>query len=237
MNNDRDGTSALLEWWLPRWDTWTLAPSLHPSATSARAAFRRPSGWQWPAARRPLLSRWRIARPGAAALAATGTFAAALPLVIGRDAVVAGANAHTARNLRGRARLAALDAYDARALPAAVIYDPLRKTSGGRAVPLLTMEVEARPAHRSAAASRNPQRPFLAAGRALRHRRDLRRPGALARDEPLGLQVGRMGRSLPTWSLQPKAGDRWQTTLDLPVDASFIGLRGSTRWNARSRPS
>ena len=43
---------------------------------------------------------------------------------------------------------------------------------------------------------------------------------------PLSLQVGRNGPPLQTWTLQPQPGEQWQTTLWLPVDASFVGLRG-----------
>ena len=225
MNNDRDGTSALLEWWLPRWDTWTLAPSF--TRRDLSDALVQTAVWLAVAGgAAALLSRWRLTRPGAAALAACGTFAAALGVVIVVMPWFPGpVNAHP-RDLRGRARVAALDAYDARALPAAVIYDPLRKTAAAETIPLLTMEVE--PGLRT-----DPQplrvihngRFSLPAGRY-----DIavtfgdRVP---SRAESLGLQVGRMGPPFATWSLRPNAGERWQTTLDLPVDASFIGLRGS----------
>jgi hypothetical protein len=49
---------------------------------------------------------------------------------------------------------------------------------------------------------------------------------AAGRAYPLSLQIGRNGPPLQTWQLQPAAGERWQSTLWLPVDASFVGLRG-----------
>jgi hypothetical protein len=47
------------------------------------------------------------------------------------------------------------------------------------------------------------------------------------RAQPISLQIGRNGPPFQTWTLQPQAGQQWQTTLWLPVDANFVGLRGS----------
>lgn len=43
---------------------------------------------------------------------------------------------------------------------------------------------------------------------------------------PLSLQIGRNGPPMHTWQLQPQPHQKWETTLWLPVDASFVGFRG-----------
>ena len=77
VSNGRDGTSALLEWWSPRWELWTLAPSfiVHEAPT----ALLHAAAWLAIAARGRLLSRTRAA-PGPAPRrsAACGVFGAAL---------------------------------------------------------------------------------------------------------------------------------------------------------------
>jgi hypothetical protein len=40
------------------------------------------------------------------------------------------------------------------------------------------------------------------------------------------MQIGRNGPPLQTWMLQPQPQEQWHTTLWLPVDANFVGLRG-----------
>ncbi|MGH9199920.1 MAG: hypothetical protein ACRD2A_01640, partial [Vicinamibacterales bacterium] len=37
----------------------------------------------------------------------------------------------------------------------------------------------------------------------------------------------RIGPPLSTWTVDMRANQRWQTSVDLPVDASFVGFRGS----------
>ena len=56
----------------------------------------------------------------------------------------------------------------------------------------------------------------------------------------IGLQVGRVGPPLRTWTIAPAT--RWTTTLDLPANARFVGFRASpdsdgrgARADARSR--
>jgi hypothetical protein len=44
---------------------------------------------------------------------------------------------------------------------------------------------------------------------------------------PLALQVGRNGPPLHTWTVEAKPGQAFQATLWLPLDESFVGLRGS----------
>jgi hypothetical protein len=49
---------------------------------------------------------------------------------------------------------------------------------------------------------------------------------AFDRPYPLSLQIGRNGPPLQTWDLAPQPRQLWQTTVWLPLDASFVGLRG-----------
>ena len=224
INNGRDGTSALLEYWQPRWELWTLAPTF--IAHEWTTAWLHSLWWLAVAAAAAMvLGRFGKLRPGAAALAAAGTFAAALAIV----AVTIGwlpADPPLPRvDLGARSRLAALDGFDARVRPASMIYDPLRSASSRDVMPELTLAV--RPTQR-----KDPQpmrvihngRFSLPAGT---YRIDVQfGDEPPARALPLALQVGRVGPPLQTWTLQPERRQLWSTTLWLPVDANFVGLRG-----------
>jgi hypothetical protein len=226
VNNARDGSSALLEWWLPRWDVWTLAPSfVHRDAPLALAHTAVWLAVAAVAARG--LGRLRLAGPGAGALAASLTFGAALIAVAAVMPWLPAYGGDTPHaNLRARARLPALDAFDRRALPAALVFDPLREMDAAGVIPLLRLEVE--PGLRA-----DPQpvrvihngRFTLPAGR---YDIDVRfadqvPPASL----PLALQLGRVGPPFETWSVDVRSGEHWHATLDLAIDASFVGLRAT----------
>ncbi|HUQ88400.1 MAG TPA: hypothetical protein VM096_12625 [Vicinamibacterales bacterium] len=225
IGNARDGSSALLDFWSPRWDLWSLAPSFvrqeWPNAWLLTTWWLAVAG-----AAAFLMSRTRSSRAGASALFASITFAFAL-LVIAITApwLPSGrTEAHTI-DLSARARLAALDGFDARARPASIVYDPLRKAAAVEALPELVLSVK--PLQRS---DRQPVRVIhngrfsLPAGTyEVAVQFNNQPPVAPA---PLSLQIGRNGPPLQTWTLQPQAGQRWHTTLWLPVDANFVGLRG-----------
>jgi hypothetical protein len=128
-------------------------------------------------------------------------------------------------DLGARARLAALDGFDARVRPAAMIYDPLHRGASTDVVPQLTLGVK--PMQRT-----DPQpvrvihngRFTLPAGT---YRIDVtfnERGGEQA--WPLSLQIGRVGPPLESWTVRAQPGQTWTTTLWLPVNASFVGLRG-----------
>ena len=112
---------------------------------------------------------------------------------------------------------------------------PAAQGRRGRCAAAAGARREAAAAIGSAAGARDSQRPLLAAGRAPTTSRcssTITRPiGPL----PLSLQIGRNGPPLQTWTLQPQPGELWHTTLWLPVDASFVGLRGAGRARARDR--
>jgi hypothetical protein len=224
INNGRDGTSALLEFWSPRWELWTLAPTF--IAHEWTTAWLHSLWWLAIAAAAAFaLARVRSLRPGAAALAATATLGGALMLVAITLPWLPADPPLPRVDLGARSRLSALDGLDARVRPASMVYDPLRKGATVEVLPQLTLGVK--PMQRT-----DPQplrvihngRFSLPAGT---YRIDV-----LFSDQPpdralpLSLQVGRVGPPLQSWTLRPDAGQVWSTDLWLPVDANFVGLRG-----------
>ena len=128
--NGRDGTSTVLEWWSPRWELWTLAPSFifheAPTALAHSVLWLAVAGLAAAALRRS-----RAAIAGAAALTAFAVFVAALGIVAAIMPMLPHDPPMPRVNLQARSRLAALDRFDVQALPAAIVYDPLRKTNAG----------------------------------------------------------------------------------------------------------
>ena len=224
INNERDGTSSLLEYWSPRWALWTLAPTfiLQPTAiawiqTLWWVATAAGAGW--------FLSRHTTTRPGAAALVAAATLGAALLAVALTFPLLPAGVPMPRVDLGARSRLATLDGFDARVRPAAVIYDPLRKTGATAVLPQVRLGV--------LPGQRTRQQPV----RVLHNGRFSLPAGTYdvevrfndqvpAQPAPFSLQVGRVGPPLETWTLQPQPGDTWHTSLWLALDASFVGFRG-----------
>ena len=226
INNARDGTSALLDFWSPRWELWSLAPSFIGQHWTIAWLFTM---W-WMAIAFGgafLLARTRRTRAGMSALAAFAVFTICLAaLAITVPWLPSGRATRKTIDLSARARLAALDGFDARARPASVVYDPLHKGAAAEALPRLVLGVK--PMQRS-----DPQpvrvihngRFSLPAGTydiAVQFNAQL--PG---QSTQIALQIGRNGPPLQTWTVQPEPGRRWETELWLAADASFVGLRGS----------
>jgi hypothetical protein len=224
IDNGRDGTAALLEYWSPRWGMWSLAPTFTHDETYI--ASLHTLWWLAVAAGAAIvLARWRDLQPGAAALAAATVFGGALLILALTMPLLPSGDPRPAVDLGARSRLAALDAFDSRVRPVAVLYDPLRRVPAADVVPLLSMGVK--PQQRT-----DPQplrvihngRFSLPAGT---YELDV----LFGKDVPLrpttlSLQVGRVGPPLYSWTLQPKPGERHRTSLRLAVDASFVGFRG-----------
>jgi len=226
INNSRDGTSALLDYWSPRWQLWTLVPSF--IRQSWTMAWLYMIWWlAIAAAAAMLLSKIRSARPGVSALAAFGTFSAALMIIaVTLPWFPSGRAEARAIDLGARSRLAALDGFDARARPASILYDPIHKGAAADTLPQLILGVK--PMQRS---DQQPVRVIhngrfsLPAGTYdIAVQFGERTPDHAL---PLSLQIGRNGPPLQTWTLQPQPRERWHTTLWLPVDANFVGLRGA----------
>jgi hypothetical protein len=224
LNNARDGTSALLEFWSPRWELWSLAPTFIGQRWIL--AWAHTLWWLAIAAGAVMvLSRVRTTRAGVSALVAMATFGGALMAVAITVPWLPAGREQTPLDLGARSRLNALDGFDARARPASIVYNPLSRGAAVDALPQLVLGVK--PRQRS-----DPQpvrvihngRFSLPAGtyQIAVHFNDAV-PG---REQPLSLQIGRNGPPLQTWTFAPQPGQRWETTLWLPVDANFVGLRG-----------
>lgn len=221
--NDRDGAAALLEFWAPRWELWRLAPTFI-EGTWLRSTLHAAWWLTVASAGAFALSRVRTTRAGLSALAAAGTLVTALLVIMVARPLIGGEV--TGIDLSARARLTALDGYDARARPASLLYDPLHKGAAIDVLPQLVLGV--RPGQRI-----DPQpvrvihngRFSLPAGTYTIAVQFTDR--GLARPEPMSLQIGRNGPPMQTWTVEGHPRQLWQTTLWLPVDASFVGLRGS----------
>lgn len=224
INNGRDGTSSLLEYWSPRWELWRLAPTfilrdaltgwLHSLWWLAAAGG---AGW--------FLSTRKTIKPGVAALTAVTTFAVALLFVAATFPYLPAGVPMPSVDLGARSRLATLDGFDARVRPAGIIYDPMRKVAAPSVLPELRLGVL--PGQRT-----DPQ-PV----RVIHNGRFSLPAGTYdiavtfgnqvpSRPTPLSLQVGRVGPPLQSWTLQPAAGETWHTSLWLALDAGFVGFRG-----------
>jgi hypothetical protein len=225
INNNRDGTSALLDFWSPRWELWTLAPTFVAPNWTATAWLH--TAW-WLAigsAAAFVLTKIRSTRAGVSAVAAFATLAAALLLIAITMPLLPGGPPVPRIDLGARARLAALDGFDARARPASMIYDPLRKGAAVDALPQLVLSVH--PMQRSdpqpVRVIHNGRFSLPAGSYTIAVDFNDRTPD---RAHPLSLQIGRNGPPLQTWSMQPQPRQHWETSLWLPVDANFVGLRG-----------
>ena len=224
INNGRDGTSSLLDFWSPRWQLWSLAPTF--IADRWILAWLNTAAWLMVAtAAAVLLTRTRSTRAGVSALFAFATFAVSLSILAVTIPLLPTARPSRAIDLGARSRLAALDGFDARARPASIVYNPLSKGAAADALPELIVGVK--PGQRS-----DPQpvrvihngRFSLPAGNyTISVQFNDRVPD---RPMPLSLQVGRNGPPLQTWLMQPRAGEQFTSPLWLPLDASFVGLRG-----------
>jgi len=224
INNARDGTSSLLDFWSPRWPLWSLAPTF--IADRWFLAWLNTAWWLIVAAAAAfVLSRRPSTRAGVSAVTAFAAFAIALWLVAITVPLLPTARPQPAIDLGARARLAALDGFDSRARPASIVYDPLRKGAAGDALPQLILGVKAgqRADKQPVRVIHNGRFSLPAGNYTISVRFNEHATGA---EVPLSLQIGRNGPSLQTWMVQPQPGQQFQTPLWLPVDASFVGLRG-----------
>ncbi|MDH4063045.1 MAG: hypothetical protein OEW19_01495, partial [Acidobacteriota bacterium] len=222
--NGRDGTSSLLAWWSPRWELWTLAPTfIHHEAPTAIAHT-----FIWLAvagAAGAVLARIETRRPATSASAAFAVFATALAAASLIVPLLPDDPPLPRVNLHARSRLPALDDYDTRARPAALVFDPLRKTSAAEMLPALTLGV--------APGIRSDPQPLrvLHNGRFSLPAGEFRVDIAFAPGQPVAggtvsLQVGRTGPAFRDWRVEPPRVTL-RETFHLPADASFVGFRGS----------
>ena len=222
--NGRDGTSAVLEYWSPRWDAWSLAPTFifHEAPT----AWLHSLVWLAVAfAAAFALSRWRTRSAGGATLAAMGTFVAALVFIgmivlprLPADPPLPEANLLARPRLPHSRRLRRHGAADrgfATIRCTSTAASTLLPLGAVSVAPGRARRTRSRSACCTTAASRCPPAAISV---------DVAWADSLADAVPLGLQVGRIEPAWKTWSVQPQRGTHWETEFDLPVDASFVGL-------------
>jgi hypothetical protein len=170
---------------------------------------------------------WRLRRPadpGRAGLAACGIAGAALALVSLAVPALLERWLAPAPILSMRPQSPLLSDFDAQRRPLGVVYDPFRRVPAAAIPPLLAFVADARAqGERTGVDLLYGARWALPAGR---YEIDLDGGG---RGQPvqgeLGLQVGRLGPPLHTWTIAPTA--HWTTTVDLPANAHFVGFRAS----------
>jgi hypothetical protein len=218
LNNDRDGSAALLEWASPTWPLWPAFPSF--VAGSLVGAIERTLAWLALTA----VVAWlvHLLRPrefGAAALATLLLgFAGAVALVC---VVAAVTTMPPAPSPEGRGRVPLLDRFDAGRRPTAVLYDPLSLITATDALSRVTLS--ARPGLRTASQPIEllwNARFALPAGE---YRVRLTRTGATAATATtLALQIGLSGPPLEPWDV---TGPRWEHRFALPFDTGFVGFR------------
>ena len=227
--NGRDGTSSLLEWLSPRWPLWNLAPTF--IAHEAFRAMADVAVWllavwlgSW------VLGRVRARSRGGASLAAmAGAVAVVIVGAGGMRLLPATPTPLPGIDLRARSRLGVLDTFDHVTRPVALRYAPVRIASAGEIESTLAVSVS--PGLRT-----QPQplrvlhngRFSLPAGRyrAIVQWATLDPLPARAGSR-LGLQVGRIGEPLRQWTVSPAPGGTWQDEFWLPIDAGFVGFRGT----------
>jgi hypothetical protein len=218
----RDGVSRLLEYWSPSWRLWSLAPSFLMQAPGIAWAFTATWLIAIAAAAVALARLRRPFAPGAAGLAACGIAGGGVVLV--SLLVPAALDRWRAPGPPPglRAQMALLSDFDAQRRPLGVVYDPLRRVPAAAVPPLLAFVAgpNAR-GERTGVDLLYDARWALPAGR---YELDLDGRGRTIRGE-IGLQVGRIGPPLRTWTIAPAT--RWTTTVDLPANARFVGFRAS----------
>jgi hypothetical protein len=223
LSNGRDGTSSLLEYLSPRWPAWTLAPSfIHHEAGTA---WMHSLAWIGLAAMAAVIvRRARPMWPGAASLIAIATCAGALLLAALIIPLLPADPPWPSIDARARARLPLLDDFDAVARPIGVEYSPVRPIAATEAIgrAMLMVEPGAREDAQPIRVLHNG-RFTLPAGH---YRVDVEWNGARS-GETIGLQIGRTGNAWQSWPVEARPGERWSTEFSVPVDASFVGLRGT----------
>lgn len=228
LANARDGTSSLLEWLSPRWPLWTLVPSfIAEEAPGALAGVG-----VWLAAM--LAGRWLIDRAGASSrgLASITALGGAVLVVVlgafGMHAMPVSSDERRLPDLRARSRLAALDAFDHVTRPLAVRYAPFEVITASAVEPTLAVSVVPglRPEPQPLRVLLNG-RWSLPAGRYAAVVHWAARSPLPSGPTTIGLQVGRIGTALREWKVEPASDATWREEFWLPVDAGFVGLRGT----------
>jgi hypothetical protein len=213
LNNDRDGSSVLLEWLSPTWPLWSAFPSF--IAGTLAAAVTRVLVWV----------AFLLAGAFVIGACRPRTFGAASALAIGIGATgaiaVASLAAPQAEPMMApdaRARVPLFDDFDTVRRPVSIIYNPFSRVAGTDLLARMPLVV------RSDARRDPPPLALLWNARlalpAGAYRLELTR--ATSAPSSLSLQVGRAGEPYLTW---PVGGAEVDQMFTLPVDAAFVGFR------------
>jgi hypothetical protein len=220
----RNGVSRLLLYWSPSWRLWSLAPSFLMQPPAIAWAFT--AIWLAAIAAAAAIA-WRMRRPlppGRAGLAACVLAGSALVAVSVAVPALLDRHRAPAPPPGARPQSALLSSFDAQRRPLGLVFDPWRPVTAASIPPMLSFVAgpSAR-GERTSVGLLYDARWSLPAGR-YEIDLDARPRGRMLQGE-LGLQVGRVGPPLHTWTLP--AADRWKTTIDLPANARFVGFRAS----------
>ena len=132
-------------------------------------------------------------------------------------------------DLRARPRLAALDSFDHVVRPFAVRYAPVRFDDARAIEPTLAVEVTPglRPEPQPMRVLHNGRFSLPAGNYRVRVRWAAGDPLPARGPTAIALQVGRIGPPLRQWPVTPSPGASWDAEFWLPVDAGFVGFRGT----------
>jgi hypothetical protein len=227
----RNGVSRLLEYWSPSWRLWSLAPSFRMQEPAIAWGFSAAWLVALAVAVVCIARRRRPLAPGASGLAACAIGGGAVALVSGLVPLTLDSWRAPGPAPGARPQIQLLLDYDAQRRPVGVVYDPLRRVPASAIPPLLTLVADPRTrGERTGVDLLHGARWALPAGR---YQIDLDSRGGSLQGE-IGLQVGRHGPPLRTWTVGP--APRWTETIDLPANANFVGLRASPEL-ARAAPA
>lgn len=224
LGQGRDGSSSLLEWLSPTWHLWTSAPSYimsNPTAASIKTLL-----WIGGVACVSWLCQRSSTTPGRAALRVTLAAVFVGTIVASVAASLPAAPRQRRFDPEVRLSFPMLDTFDTLARPLAIRYQPFSLVSPSVIPPLFL--AKAISGQRFA-----PQPlPVMLNARFRLPAGDYEveiEGSDVGQDVSgtLGLQVGREGHPLRTWSLQLASGQTWRQQFNLPIDAEFVGFRAS----------
>jgi hypothetical protein len=224
--NRRDGSSQFLEWMAPSNDLVRIAPSFIADRDTLLLPLLIAAIWVAAVvACGVMLSRIRLRSagnaPAVAVLIVVTTClgaAAAVPAAMG-------GRLPPRTDPAAQAESAMLSTFDARARPAAVLYDAWQPVSPAEVPPLFAFE--GRPGLRR---DRQPLQVLLNTRLALpagRYDVELVPSSGTGLDGRIGLQLGRTGRPVREWRASSGADEAWTQEFRVHVDTPFVGFRTS----------